>query len=121
MSKRLAFLLPIIVLMISFVIPAEAKALPNTCARWVACGRGQYYCAGRKGESCKNPSFYQSSYDLSQSIRQRAKTIPPAKKGVVYKSSPAAKYVWKYKYVYNKKGQRVKRWYQVRVTTTAKK
>lgn len=112
MLKRLAFILPIIALMIPFSVPAEINALPNTCAKWVSCGRGQYYCPARKGESCKNPSFYQSGYNLSQSIRQRAKTTPPAKKGALYKSAVASRYVWRYRYAY-KNGRRVKVWYKV--------
>ncbi len=123
MVKRLFIFLPAVIATAWLVFPSRAAAvtLPGTCKKWVACGRGTYYCAANRGESCKNPSFYQSSYNLSQSIRQRAKTTPPAKKGVTYKSSPATKYVWRYKYVYNDKGQRVKKWYQVRIVSAGNK
>lgn len=120
MLKRLAFLLPIIALMIPFVIPAPADAvtLPNICGsgKWVSCGNNSYYCTAMKGDSCKVPTWVvtraMENWDLKQ------KTSTSVSKGAVVKSTSSPKvtykYVKKYKYVI-KKGKRVKVWYTVKV------
>lgn len=101
MLRRLSFLLPIIAVIITFSVPAEAQAItiPNCTVAAISCGGGDYYCPNHKGESCKSPSYSVASYDLKQSITAKAATTPAAKKGVTY----ASKYITKYKYVYVKK------------------
>lgn len=102
--RRLAFILPIIALMIPFVVPmaAEAVTIPNCTVAAVSCGNGDYYCPNHKGENCKNPSYSTATYNLNQSIARRAATTPPAKKGVVYKSTSVPKVTYKYVYVTKK-------------------
>jgi hypothetical protein len=117
--RRFAFFLPMIAVIISFAIPAQAEAvtLPNICGsgKWVSCGNNAYYCTAIKGDSCKIPTFVVTRTLENWSAKQQ--TATKVGQGVTMKSTPKKityKYVKRYKYVI-RKGKRVKVWYSVKV------